>query len=114
MLIYIRQSYSSNHLTLPFPLCVHKSILYVCLYSCPANRFISRFHIYVLIYLFFSFLLTLLCITGSRFFHISLLLFDNLEWWDVMKVGGMLKREGIYVYLWLILLVLWQKSIQHY
>ena len=26
---------------LSFPLCIYKSVLYVCLYSCSANRFIS-------------------------------------------------------------------------
>ena len=31
---------------------------------------LSRFHIYVLIYLFFSFWLTSLCVIGSRFIHL--------------------------------------------
>ena len=38
---------------LSFPLCVYKSVLYLCLYSCPANRFISTIFldsIYTLIY----------------------------------------------------------------
>ena len=26
----------------------------------------------------------------------------NLEWWDGWEMGGRFKREGIYVYLWLI------------
>ena len=38
---------------------------------------------------------------------------DDLDGWDGVGVGGSLKREGIYVYLWLIHIVVWQKPIQH-
>ena len=37
------------------------------------------------------------------------MLCDNLEGWG--GVGGMFKRQGIYVYLWLIHIV-WQKPTQ--
>lgn len=38
---------------------------------------------------------------------------DNLEGlWDE-EVGGRFKMEGIYVYLWLIHAVAWQKPTQH-
>ena len=33
----------SVHSTLSFPRCVHKPVLYVCIYSCPANTFLSAF-----------------------------------------------------------------------
>ena len=36
---------------------------------------------------------------------------DNLEGWD--EVGGRIKREGTYVYLWLIHVAVWQKLTQH-
>ena len=50
--------------------------LCLCLYSCPANRFISIIFldsIYMRYYMKFVFLfwLTLLCITGSRFIHLT-------------------------------------------
>ena len=34
---------------------------------------------------------------------------DNLEGWDGVGLGGKFKREGTYVYLWLIYLAVWQK-----
>ena len=37
----------------------------------------------------------------------------NLEGWDGEKMGGSLKREGIYVYLWLIPIEVWQKKPQN-
>ena len=37
-------------------------------------------------------------------------LWDNLEGWEV---GGKLKREGTYVYLWLIHVDVWQKPTQY-
>ena len=37
------------------------------------------------------------------------MLCDDLEGWDWGEVGGRLKREGIYVYLWLIHVVVQQK-----
>ena len=36
---------------------------------------------------------------------------DHLEGWEV---GGRFKREGTYVYLWLIHADVWQKSSQYY
>ena len=49
--------------------------LYLRLYSCPANRFIStifsRFHIYALIYDTCFSLTYPFCIAGSRFIHLS-------------------------------------------
>ena len=39
---------------------------------------------------------------------------DNLEGWNGrVGVGGSFKRERVYVYLWLINVVVWQKPIQH-
>ena len=44
--------------------------------------------------------------TGSS----NLVLCDNLEGWDGMGgVGGRYKREGTYIYLWLIHVDIWQK-----
>ena len=40
----------------------------------------------------------------------NLMLCDNLEGW---KVRGRFKREGIYVYLWLIHVDIWQKPSQY-
>ena len=39
---------------------------------------------------------------------------DNLEEWDGVGGGGRFKREGTYVYLWLIHITVWQKPTQHY
>ena len=39
---------------------------------------------------------------------------DNLEGWDGVGGGGRLKREGTYVYLWLINVSIWQKPTQYY
>ena len=39
------------------------------------------------------------------------MLCNNLEGWDV---GGRFKKEGTYVYLWLIHVGVWQKPTQHY
>ena len=41
-----------------------------------------------------------------------MVLCDDLEGWD--EVGGSFKREGIYVYLWLIHVDIRQKPIQYY
>ena len=38
---------------------------------------------------------------------------DNLEGWHGVGVGKRLKREGMYVYLWLIHVVIWHKPTQH-
>ena len=63
--------------TLPFPHCVHMSVLYVCI-SIPALQigssvpFFQIPHICINIqYLFFSFWLTSLCMTDSRAIHIA-------------------------------------------
>ena len=39
------------------------------------------------------------------------MLCDDLEGWD--EAGGNFKREGIYVYLWLIHVDIWQKPTQY-
>ena len=39
------------------------------------------------------------------------MLCDNLEGWDG---GGTFKKKGIYLYLWLIHVDIWQKSMQYY
>ena len=38
---------------------------------------------------------------------------DNLEGWDGVGEGRRLKREGTYVYLWLIHVDIWQKPTQY-
>ena len=40
------------------------------------------------------------------------MLCDDLEGWD--EAGGNFKREGVYVYLWLIHVDIWQKPRQYY
>ena len=60
----------------PSPPCPHVHSLHLCLYCYPTNRFIYTIfyiaHICVNIrYLFFSFWLTSLCMTDSRFIHTS-------------------------------------------
>ena len=40
-------------------------------------------------------------------------LYDNLEGWDGAGEGRRLKREGTYVYLWLIYVDVWQKPTQY-
>ena len=37
----------------------------------------------------------------------------DLEGWDGWEVGGRFKREGTYVYIWLIHIDVWQKPTQH-
>ena len=37
---------------------------------------------------------------------------DNLEGWGRMEAGGRFKREGTYVYPWLIYVDVWQKTTQ--
>ena len=62
------------HPALPFPCCVHMSILNICLCSCPGTRFKCTIFLYICInicYLFFSFWLISLCMTDSRSVHIS-------------------------------------------
>ena len=41
------------------------------------------------------------------------MLWDNLEEWDGVGVGGRFKREGTYVYLWLIHVDVLQKPKEH-
>ena len=42
-----------------------------------------------------------------------MVLCNNLDGWEGVGVGGRLKREGTYVYLWLIHVVLRQKPTQY-
>ena len=42
------------------------------------------------------------------------MLCDVLEEWNGGGVGGSLKREGMYVYMWLIHFVVQQKLTQHH
>ena len=42
------------------------------------------------------------------------MLCEYLEGWGGVGAGGRLKTEGIYIYLWLINTVIWQKPVQHY
>ena len=44
----------------------------------------------------------------------SSVLCEDLEGWDWGRVGGRSKREGLYVYIQLIHLVIKQKLMQHY
>ena len=41
------------------------------------------------------------------------MLCKNLEGWDQVEMGGNFKREGTYVYLWLIHVDIWQKPTQY-
>ena len=66
------------------------------------------------VYLF----LTLLCITGFRFIHITLtasnlFLFMAEKYSIATIMGRRFKREGTYVYLWLIHVVVWEKPTQY-
>ena len=45
--------------------------------------------------------------------ELNLVLCDNLEGWDRWEMGGRFKREGTYVYLWLIHVDEWQKLTQY-
>ena len=62
------------HPVLPFPICVHMSILYTCICSFTVNRLVkyrfSGFHRYALMY-YICFSLTSLSITGSRFIYLT-------------------------------------------
>ena len=74
--IYIDATFSI-HSTLSFPNCVYKSILYFCIFipSLQIGSSIPFFSIpYIWVntqYLFFSFWLTSLCITGSKFIYLA-------------------------------------------
>ena len=58
---------------------------------------------------------TAICKTDSKWeaaiqhTELSSVLCDDIEWW----VGGRLKREGIYVYIWLIHVAVQKKLTQH-
>ena len=52
----------------------------------------------------------MLCVSESS----NLVLWDNQEGWDGWEVGASFKREGTYVYLWLINVDGWQKPTQYY
>ena len=41
------------------------------------------------------------------------MLYEDLAGWAAELVGVQVEKEGIYVYLWLIHAVVWQKSTQH-
>ena len=76
MVVYICQCYSLNSSHSPFPAVSTSPSLLLHLYSCPANRFICTIFLDFILcvniqYLFFSFWLTSLCITGSRFIHLT-------------------------------------------
>ena len=71
--------------------CPQVHCLHLCFYSCPANRFISTIFldfIYICVntHLFFSFWLPSLCMTYSRFIHITtndqFRITANLNWQD--------------------------------
>ena len=75
--VYLCQRYSLSWLHLPFPLLCPKSVLYVCI-SIPALQIgpsVPFFQIPPVCVniqnLFLSFRLTSLCITGSRFLHLT-------------------------------------------
>ena len=74
MILYICQCYFLNSSHPLLPLLCPQSILYVCIFI-PALQIgslvpLSKFHIYVSIYNIFLFL-TSLCMTDSRFIHIT-------------------------------------------
>ena len=41
------------------------------------------------------------------------MLCDGLEWWNGSRVGGRFRREGIYVYIELIYVIVQQELTQH-
>ena len=51
--------------------------------------------------------------TAIKHRKLSLVLCDDLEGWDGGGVQGRLKREGMYVYAWLIRFIVQQKLTQH-
>ena len=73
--VYVSATFA-GHPTLSFPPCAHKSVLYISIPSLQMGSSIPFFWIpYMcinILYLFFSFWLkTALCITGSRFIHLT-------------------------------------------
>ena len=76
MVAYVSMAALSSSHRLLSPLCLQVCSLCLHLYSCPANRFISTIFLdsYICInirYLCFSFWLTSLCLTASRFMYFS-------------------------------------------
>ena len=74
--VYISQWYSFNPSSpLLLPLCPQVCYLCLCLYCCPEYRFtsvtFSKFHIYMMTYMFYSFWHTSVYVTGSRFPHVT-------------------------------------------
>ena len=49
-------------------------------------------------------------IASENLLYVKFVLYDNLEGWEV---GGRFKMEGVYVYLWLIHVDVWQKPRQY-
>ena len=45
--------------------------------------------------------------------ELSPVLYDNLEGWEEVRHGRGFRREGTYVYRWLIRVDVWQKPAQH-
>ena len=78
MTVYISQCYFSMWPTLSIPCCVHKSILCICVFisSLQIGSLVLFFWIsYMCVniwYLFFPFWFTSLCITSSRFIHLTI------------------------------------------
>ena len=68
----------------PSPSCVHKPILYICVYPCPANRFISTIFldsIYMHYVLYFSLSDLLRYMTDSRSIHfLQMAQFSSFLW----------------------------------
>ena len=74
--VYISPNLPSHPILPFFLLHVHMSILYVCVYSCPANRliftnFLDSTYMHYTVWYFFSFWCTTLCVTDSRSIHVS-------------------------------------------
>jgi len=74
--VYISQWYSLNPSSpLLLPLCPQVCYLCLCLYCHPEYRFtsvtFSKFHIYMMAYMFYSFWHTSVYVTGSRFTHLT-------------------------------------------
>ena len=61
-----------------------------------------------------GFMKKIVCINSNLTRPPMFFIFNNLEGWDEGTVRGRLKREKIYVYLWLIHVNVWQKPIQYY
>ena len=96
--IHVNASFSMSHPLLPL-LCPQVCSLYLHLHSFPANRSINIIFLdflYICInrwYLFFSFWLIALCITGSKFIKLELtwLYFESVQ----------IQMDSIHSFLWL-------------